>query len=416
MQWGDRMAQGAKFRSPSTLAGQTRLLLAVQALFLAGNALSGTFVSVYLWKARNDFALVGWFATVQQLFMGLAFWIGGKWVKEHNKMNALRLGVLVSALFYGLVLLLGASAASYVWLLGLVQGIGSGLFWLAFNVVYFEITEPDSRDRFNGLAGFFGAAAGMIAPWISGLLITRLSDFRGYRLIFSLSLFVFVLGAAASFFLKKRETGGQYEWLFTWRCLSRGDAVWTRTFLAMVAQGVREGVFGFMIALLVYISTGSEMSLGNFSLYTSGISLLSFYAVGRWLKPTWRQWAMLMGVVGLILVITPLFLAVNYKVLLLFGIGTALFMPLYSVPLISLSFDLIGQDERNRTHREEFIVLRELGLNGGRLLGTMVFLLVVTWSPRPLSINLLMLGIGSSPLAVWFFLKPFLRQRARRTT
>jgi MFS transporter, YQGE family, putative transporter len=405
---GDHGAQKKKGGGAGSFTAQTWLLLAVNGLFGAGNALSGTFVSVYLWKAKNDFALIGWFAGIQQVAMAVTFWIMGKWVKEHNKMNALRLGVLVSALFYGLVLLLGQSAVSYVWLLGLVQGMGSGLFWLSFNVVYFEVTDPDSRDRFNGLAGLLGSGAGMLAPWLSGFLITRMSDTSGYRLIFSLSLAVFVLGAFTSFFLKKRKAEGHYQWFFFVQCIRGGDGVWKKMFLAMMAQGVREGVFGFLISLMVYISTKNEMKLGNFSLVTSAVAFVSFYLAGRLLKPRFRKWGMLLGVMGMIVVIVPFFWVVNYTTLLVFGIGTALFIPFYTVPVTSTSFDLIGRDAESASRREEFIVLRELGLNTGRMLGILAFLAVIMYSPTPLSINLLLLGVGSSPLLVWVFMRGLL--------
>lgn len=323
-------------------------------------------------------------------------------------MNALRAGVLVSAGFYAIVLVLGSSAANAVWLLGMVQGLGSGLFWLSFNVVYFEVTDPGSRDRFNGVAGLLGSGAGMLAPWLSGLLISRMAGAAGYRLIFTLSLGVFLLGGFASFFLEKRKSGGRYDWGFTPKYIFR-HRIWKKMFLAMLAQGIREGVFGFLIGVLVFISTGNEWSLGNFALITSGIGLVSFYAAGRFYKPRFRKRGMLLGVLGLIAVILPFFRKVDYATLLIFGIGTALFIPFYSVPVTSTSFDLIGQDPDCVERREEFVVLRELGLNVGRLLGTLVFLLTVTFFPTTLSINILMLAIGSSPLLAWAFLREFLR-------
>src|ERR1700738_2251910 len=94
------------------LSRQSILLLAVNGMFAAANALSGTFVTIYLWKAKNDFTLIAWFAIANQFTMALTFWIAGKWVKEHNKMHALRLGVAVSALFYILILWLGVSAVA----------------------------------------------------------------------------------------------------------------------------------------------------------------------------------------------------------------------------------------------------------------------------------------------------------------
>lgn len=390
------------------LSRQAMLLLFVHGLFTAGNALSGTFVNVYLWKTKSDYALIGWFAVAQQLTMALTFWLAGKWVKEHDKMVALRSGVAVNAVFYALVLTFGSGAANYVLLLGMVQGMATGLFWLAFNVAYFEVTGPDNRDRFNGYSGLLMSFSGMAAPWISGYLITRLSHVNGYRLVFSISLSVFVIGVIASFFLKKRKVAGHYDWTYGFRHVAAKGSPWRSVFPAMLAQGVREGVFAFMIALLVYVSTGNEMQLGNFSLATSAVGLVSYYLVGKLLKPACRNRGMLVGVLMMIGVIFPFFWKVNYWTLLVFGIGTALFIPLYTVPITSVGFDVIGRDSESAKHRVEYVVLRELGLNGGRLLGTLVFIGVVAATSSPLALNFLLLGIGSSPLLAWLFIRRWL--------
>ena len=89
------------------LDGQAKLLLAVQGLLGIANALSGTFLPVYLWKASQSLALIGWFNLSQTVVSGITFWLAGKWVKEHNKMNSLRLGVALSGVFYFIVLMLG---------------------------------------------------------------------------------------------------------------------------------------------------------------------------------------------------------------------------------------------------------------------------------------------------------------------
>ncbi|MEK8127029.1 MFS transporter [Paenibacillus filicis] len=395
--------QASKKRAP--LDTQSKLLLAVNGLFATGNALSGTFVNVYLWKAKHDFSLIGWFTLVHYMTMALTFWLGGKWVKEHNKMNCLRAGVVVSAAFYMLVLWLGERAADYFVLLGIVQGMAAGFFWLAFNVVYFEVTSPENRDRFNGWAGFLGSGAGMAAPWISGFLIVRMQAEAGYRLIFTISLIVFLIGAVVSFFLKKRKTSGTYEWLLTWTCLRQKDTQWRKVGLALAAQGVREGVFGFMIGLLVYVHTGNEMKLGNFALISSAVALVSFMLAGKYLKPEYRGKAMLLGVVMLVAIILPFFWKVTFTTLLIFGIGAALFYPLYGIPMTTIVFDLIGQDEESAKLREEYIVMRELALNAGRLVGTAVFILIVSWTASPVVMNWLLLGLGCSPLIAYYFMR-----------
>jgi len=387
------------------LDGQTRLLLLVNALFACANALSGTFVNVYLWKAKQDFAMIGWFAISHQIVMASTFVVAGKWVKEHNKMNSLRLGVALSAVFYTLVLLLGKSAAQWVLLLGAVQGLSSAFFWVAFNVVYFEVTDRHNRDRFNGWAGLLGSAVGMAAPWISGFVISRMENTAGYRLIFSLSLAVFLVGAVVSFFLRKRPVQKHYEWLYGVKQLRQKGNTWRSAYPALVAQGVREGVFGFLIGLMVYIATNNELQLGNYSLITSAVSLLAFFVAGKLIKPGRRAVPMLIGALAMTLVILLFFWRVDYSTLLVFGIVIALFYPLYGIPITSTVFDLIGVNDEAAEHRVEYVVLRETALNMGRIFGTAVFIAVVSFTTKPSHLTTLMLFLGAAPLFSWYFLR-----------
>ncbi|QNK59841.1 MFS transporter [Paenibacillus sp. PAMC21692] len=388
---------------------QAALLLIVQALYGVANALSGTFVPVYLWKASESYMLIGWFTFAQFVLGGLTFWVAGKWVKEHNKMNSLRVGIALSGVFYCAVLLLGTTAKTWAVPLGALNGIAMGMFWIACNVVYFEVTEPDTRDSYNGWAGLLGSMAGIFAPWISGLLITTMQGEKGYRIIFSLSLAIFAVSVVLSFWLKKRKVEGTYDWLYGFRQLAKKGNSWRRMFLAIMAQGVREGVFMFLVGLTVYIATRDESKLGTYSLITSLIALISFWAAGKWLKPHRRLTGMLIGVVMISLVILPLFWQVSYTTLLLFGIGTSLFMPLYIIPMTSRVFDLIGESRESASHREEFVVLREAGLTLGRMVGLSAYLIVLPITDSPRAITWLMLGVGVVPIAGWWFIRPFLQ-------
>ncbi|WP_337099654.1 MFS transporter [Paenibacillus sp. YIM B09110] len=394
-----------------SLDRQAALLLIVQALFGIANALSGTFVPVYLWKASGgSYMVIGWFTLGQYVISGLTFWVAGKWVKEHNKMHSLRLGILMSGVFYSVVLMLGTAAKTYVLPLGMLSGMSLGMFWLAFNVVYFEVTDPDTRDRFNGWAGLLGSAAGIVAPWVSGFLITRMKDEQGYRLIFTISLVIFAISVVLSFWLKKKHGQGTYNWKHGIQQLMTKGNPWRRMFPAIAAQGVREGVFMFLVGLTVFIATKNESKLGSYSLITSLVALVSFWLIGKKLSKKNHKLAMLVGAVMIAAVILPLFWKVSYMTLLMFGIGTSLFIPLYIIPMTTRVFDLIGQSEESAREREEFIVLREAGLVIGRLIGLSMYLIVLPLNDSPRAVTWLMFGVGVVPIAGWWFMRPFLQK------
>lgn len=396
----------------ASLKGQALLLLAVNGLFVLASALSGTFLNVYLWKSRQDYLMIGWFTLAQQLSLGLSFWIAGKWVKEHNKMNALRIGIAVSGLFYMLVLWLGGKAVYYIWPLGFMLGIAIGLFWLAFNIVYFEITDAENRDFFNGWIGLLGSLTGIIGPWLSGWLISYLHGERGYRMVFILSLCIYATAVVLSFFLKKRKSEGEYQWLEPWKQIRLRHGHWRPVSAALVFQGLREGVFSFLIGLLVFIAAKEESKLGQYMLVTSAVSLVSYWAAGKWFRPRYRSAGMLIGSIMLIVVIAPLIWKVTFSTLLIMGIGTALFIPLYMLPMVSTSFDLMGESRESVGKRVELVVLRELSLMIGRVTGIFIFIAVLSMSKSPRTITLLLLGLSVAPVGSWLSLRRALHRRS----
>ena len=253
----------------------------------------------------------------------------------------------------------------------------------------------------------------MLAPWMSGILITEMKAEKGYTVIFTISLIIFVIGAVVSFFLKKREVSGTYDWRHSIVQLGDSQSPWREVCPALIFQGIREGVFGFAIGLLVYISTKSEWNLGNYALITSAVGFISFFAVGRFLKPKYRRKGALWGAVIMVAVIFLFFWRVDYKTLLMFGIATAIFFPLYTIPMTSSVFDIIGQDQESAERRVEYVVLRELSLITGRMSGILIFIVVVLNSTMPLIINFMLLGIGSSPIFAWVFMRKHYSSRFR---
>ena len=113
-------------------------------------------------------------------------------------------------------------------MLGALLGTGWGFYWLAFNVLTFEITEPETRDFFNGYMGVLSSGAGMLGPISAGFIISRLQQSFGYTVVFGISLTLFSVAVLLSFLLKRRPAHGKYCFIrilqerknnFNWRLL-----------------------------------------------------------------------------------------------------------------------------------------------------------------------------------------------------
>lgn len=398
------MSRYQKVFGDVTVTKDLLLLLVVGGLYSLSIALSNTFVNIYLWKQSGEFVDLGIYNLAIVLLQPITFVLAGRMAKKVDRVIVLRIGVSVLAAFYITVLSVGTNASDFLFPLGMLLGIGYGFYWLAFNVLTFEITEPETRDFFNGFLGVLTSGGGMIGPIVAGFVISRMESFTGYTLIFTLSLFLFVCAVVLSFFIQRRPADGKY---WVWRIVKERslNRDWKRITNANFFQGLREGTFIFVISVFVFISTGSELALGTFGLLNSGIAFVGYYVASRVIKPSFRKRSILFGGILLYAAIFIIAFEVTFPRLLIYAAVIAIAYPMLLIPYNSLSYDVIGRGWKAAEMRIEYIVVKELFLNGGRAVSILCFLFAVTTFPPEESLPVLLLILGAGHSVIYFFVR-----------
>jgi MFS transporter, YQGE family, putative transporter len=376
------------------------LLLVIGGLYALSIALSNTFVNVYLWKQSGDFKDLGLYNLSVVVLQPITFILAGRWAKKIDRVIVLRLGVSFLAIFYITVLWIGENASQYLLLLGALLGIGYGFYWLAFNVLTFEITEPETRDFFNGFLGLLGSFAGMIGPIAAGIIISSMKSFTGYTVIFGISLGLFTGAVVLSFFLKRRSAEGDFVFR---RILAerKNNSNWKNILHAHFFQGIREGTFVFVISVFVFVATGSELALGKFGLINSAVSFLFYFLATRLIKKKMRKKAILLGGLMIYLAIFAILFDVTYARLIIYGVIIGIAYPILLVPYNSLTYDVIGKGWNAKEMRIEYVVVREIFLNCGRILSIILFLLAVTFFDEKQSIPILLAIVGAGHILLY---------------
>ncbi|WP_047979908.1 MFS transporter [Ornithinibacillus contaminans] len=377
------------------------LLLIIGGLYSLGIYLSNTFVNIYLWKqAEGDYFTIAYYNLAVFVFQPITFIAAGKIAKKVDRVIVLRLGVIFLSLFFLSVLLIGEMAATYNILLGSLLGIGYGFYWLAFNVLTFEITEPDTRDFFNGFLGVLQSFGGMVGPFSAGYIISKMPENIGYSTIFTASFILFICAVASSFFLKRRLAKGTYYFK---RVIDerKNNKNWNRILNAHFFQGLREGIFMFVITIWVYVVTQSELSLGMFNLYFSGFSFVCYFLATRFIKPSKRKTAILLGSLLLYFSLFIILFHTSYLTLIIYGIVIGIAYPIVNVPYISMTYDVIGHSWKAGELRIEYIVVRELYLNIGRVVSIIVFIIGISLYEPEKIIPLLLIFFGTLHLGIY---------------
>jgi len=398
------MSKVKKLLGDIELTKDLTLLLIIGGLYSLSIALSNTFVNIYLWKQSGELSDLGLYNLSIVVAQPLTFILAGRWAKKVDRVIVLRIGVIFLALFYVTVLLVGTRASDYLLLLGALLGIGYGFYWLAYNVLTFEITEPETRDFFNGFLGILGSVGGMIGPFAAGFIISRLEKFTGYTVVFGLSLGLFAVAVFLSFFLKRRPAHGKY-WFQRIITERKNDKNWRMITNAHFFQGLREGVFVFIVSVFVFIATDSEMALGTYGLINSGISFLAYYFVSRMLKKQYRKKAILFGGLLLFFAIFLIVFDPSYTRLLLYAALIAVAYPLLLVPYASMTYDVIGRGWKAAEMRIEYIVVRELFLNMGRIFSIVLFLVAIALFKEEKIIPVLLVILGSGHTLIYLFIR-----------
>ncbi|WP_280768454.1 MFS transporter [Salipaludibacillus daqingensis] len=378
------------------------LLLTIGGLYALSIALSNTFVNIYLWKQSEEFIKLAIFNLSIVTMHPLTFILAGRWAKKIDRIIVLRLGVIFLSCFYLSVLWLGESAENYVVLLGFLLGIGYGFYWLSFNVLTFEITEPETRDFFNGFLGLLTSFAGMIGPIFAGTVITYMNNLKGYSVIFAVSLGLFIVAVILTFFMKRRSAEGAYHLKEVFK-VRKEYPPWKQILRANYFQGLREGSFIFVIVVWIFITTGSELAIGTYGLVVSATSFVVYFIVGRFLPKKHRKKAILLGGFILYAAVFIVVFDLSFVKLMTYGVVTAIAYPLLLVPYLSLTYDVIGSGWKAREMRIEYIVIRELYLNAGRI-SSILFLLLCLFQfgeEKGVPIALTVLGIGHLCIYGW---------------
>lgn len=398
------MIQKEQKKQTFVMNKQLFILLLIGGLYFLGIFLSSTFVNVYLWRQSENYFTIALYNLGIYMFQPITFIAAGNLAKRIDRVIVLRIGVILLSLFFLFVLLIDEHASKYHIILGSLLGIGYGFYWLAFNVLTFEITEPDTRDFFNGFLGGLQSLAGMVGPLIAGVIISVMNTNIGYTVIFAVSFVLFICAIIMSFFLNRRKTDGHFQLMKVIKERKR-NFNWERVLYAHFFQGLREGLFLFVITIWVFIVTKSEFYLGIFNLVLSGCSFLVYILMTRVLKTHVRRPAIL---VGSLITYSSVFL-ILYKQTFLFLIVYAILVgvayPILNVPYTSMTYDVIGMSRGAKQLRIEYIVVRELYLNAGRVCSIATFLIALLLYPIWQVLPSLLIIFGASQLFMYYYMK-----------
>ncbi|MDX9976143.1 MAG: MFS transporter, partial [FCB group bacterium] len=362
--------------STKTLEPKARLVLFLNALYMTADALCSVFVAVYFYISSQRFEVVCFHYLAIFAVTPVVFLLSGWYSQARDRLHVYRLGLVLHAVYYGLILWLRDDSAQYAVPLGALLGVTWGLFWAGNNVFHYDVTTRGNREYFFGWLSAVSSAARLVAPAAAGLLIEVLPGNRiGYYIIFFLAVCMFIMAVVLSWGVPHDRTRRPFH---IRRALFPGpdQRDWRLVMLAALPLAGAFQLFHVLLALVMYMQTSRE---GDVGLFTSGQALVSIvvaYLAGRLIVPENRSKAMFWAAVMLFAGGVVMLHEISVYTLIIFGFLRSVETPLFQIPYLSVRFQVIDQCVENPAQRIEYIAAWEVPLAIGRVIvmGALVLL------------------------------------------
>ena len=370
--------------------GDAKILLKIVILFVAGNSFAGGFLNVFLLQATGNIVLIVGQNVLFAATLLVAFLAGTRMLTKYNVTTIMRMGIVFTLIYYLMILLLQNWIGMLLVPLGIVHGIGSGLYWCALNILMARVIDDESRGKFIGIQQIFGNSFGIFVPTVSGFIIVAFTDFIGYHILFSIAVVLLLVASALSLKLTGFKSDKQLDALPVLRV--KGNKYWDATKLYSMSFGFSSHLYMQTFGLFAFIILGNELRLGNFNSVAAVISVLSAMWVTRRINIKNQRSVHLVAAVVHFLILLSLGIFANLPALVAVFIGMGVVQSWGNNLSQSVKFQLANKSEQESHHtKEEFLIATEFPIAFGRVMGLLTTLIITAVLPQLTAFRILML-------------------------
>lgn len=287
-------------------------------------------------------------------------------------MITMRFGFVFYLITYLIMLLFHDTLREHIILLGTSNGLAMSLYYVGVHMAVLDLTTNDKRDQFLYIQGILLTLGGVIAPLLSGILISQFHGMMGYYIVFISTCIFFFL----SFLISLKVKGSPIETKsYFWDVIRNPSHEWKQMYSVMFADGIVSGVYStFLITMITFAVAGGELHLGMFNTAAELVSIVAFFVLAKFSNPDYRITIFAMGAVSILLGSILLSALPIFLSLAIFAIIQPVSMNMIDTSMNAMIYESIEKDPHYKEKRLDYIIIREIPLGMGRIIGVLLFL------------------------------------------
>jgi YQGE family putative transporter len=360
--------------------------LIIHSCFQFGASMSGLFLNLYLWRLTQDLTINAVYNIISFAMTPAAFALGGLIAKKRDRMLTYRIGIVMIAFFYLMVIIAQEHVPDYYIWFALFNGISSGFYWTGYLVLQYDVSTDSNRIRFLAMNMVMFNTAGLAGPALAGFIIQRNEGLQGYIFIFTMAFIMFVIAAIVSFRIPTVHTHHRIYYLKMMGLVMQRNRRWLKALYGFLVMGLFQGIMLFLPNIILFQAVGREDWVGYLGVFFSSLTVATGYVISRKAQKENVRVYVFASTTGVVIGSGLLLLGVEIWSVVTFMILFSICNPLAINTLTSYYYRLMGTLPLKGQLRIESVVMRELFLNIGRVISISLLVLLVAdlqsaWMP-----------------------------------
>lgn len=353
------------------LLGPDYKILSIVYLFnIFYTTLESVFVNTLLYRTTGMLMTVIIYRGITYIASAIAMQFAALLSQTRSPLWTVRIGSVLYLFMYFFLFFGINDILKVQYLVAILSGMGSAFYWSAHNTMVLGYTNRKNRDVGIGILGIISGLTTLIVPVISGSVISAFPiNYLGYRIMFGIGM-ASVL--AQTYFtmklyplIQKKHTSQ----LGIALQLIRKKVVYRICLSYDCVRGAREGVFTFILNMLLFELITNETLTGVNTFLTGLMSIVASWVYGKIITHNNRNKSVYLSITVLLLANFVLFFKMNAVTLMTFTAFNAFFQFFLLSGINSTTYDVVSYSQLSRRAASEIYAIREIALTVGRIIG-----------------------------------------------
>lgn len=354
---------------------ESNIIIIINALRKIIEIFSGPFLTTYFIKTSLESILdISIYNVFSYIVLAITCLIVGYIIKNKFRMAAFRAGVIINFIYILTIIILKERIIQHLWLLAILYGLFSGLYFMPFNLILGNKIKNEDRTGYEVKKEMISSIINIVIPIVLGSIITVTNYILTAVIILILSLIQIIL----SFVLKPlEESGEKFNMKGMIQVVKKNKDI-KRMMLAEYLTGisVNNSALATIATILIYNAFQTDLNLGIITSISYILQLIVIYLYGkRYKEKSDKNIIILLSIIPMI-TLGMFLLYPNAVTVIIYNLYFTIFVNLIGIIRSVRLYNISNSGEINRSNQEEFWSIREVCLNLGRTTGFVILLVV----------------------------------------